>query len=103
MAATITLDARPFDNISTHRVVFGTFSPGVYATGGVALTGGDLKNLKEIEKILFTPATESTPVAILLKYNATTLKVLAFDMTGAEVSNGTDLSAYSAGFVAFGA
>ena len=103
MALTITLDSRPFDNINTHRVVFGTIVfDSSYPTGGEALVAGDLKNLGEIEKILFEPASNGTPVIKHLKYNATTNKVLVFDVAGTETANGTDLAAYSAGFVAFG-
>jgi hypothetical protein len=104
MALTITLDARPFDNISTHRVVFGTITfDSSYPTGGEALTGSDLKNLgSEIEKILFEPASNTTPIIKHLKYDYVNRKVLAFDVAGTQTADATDLSAYSAGFVAFG-
>lgn len=99
---TITLDEHPFDNASTHRHVFGTYTlPASYATGGEALTGGDLKNLRHIEKILFEPATDGTDLRFL-RYDYTNQKVKVFDEAGAEIGNGTDLSAYAAGFVAFG-
>lgn len=104
MALTITLDSRAFDNISTHRVVFGTLSAlGTYATGGISLTGDDLKNLgAEIEKILFEPASDATPDILHLKYDYTNQKVQVFDPAGTETADATDLSGYSAGFVAFG-
>ncbi len=102
MAVTTTLDARPFDNISTHRVVFGTVALGVYATGGVSFVPGDTKNLGEIETVLFSPARNATPIIVLLSYDYTNLKILAFDMAGVQVTDATDLSAYSAKFVAFG-
>ncbi len=103
MGLTVTLDSRPFDNISTHRVVFGTLTfDSAYVTGGEALTPGDLKNLGEIEKILFEPPSNSTPACRIAKYDYVNQKVLAFDMAGAEIANGVDLSGFSCGFVAFG-
>ena len=102
MAVTVTLDSRPFDNINTHRVVFGAVSLGVYATGGISCTGADLKNLGEIERILFDPASNGTPIIKHLKYDAVNKKILAFDVAGTQTADATDLSAYSAGFVAFG-
>ena len=99
---TVTLDDRPFDVASTHRMVFGTLTLAAYVTGGMALALGDLKLLGEIERILFEPATNATPVAIHLKYDAATATVLAFAEDGTEVADATDLSAYSAGFIAFG-
>lgn len=98
----VTLDSRPFDNINTHRVVFGTFVLGSYLTGGLSLTAAELKTLGEIEKILFEPASNGTPVILLLKYDYVNQKVLSFDLAGNQSSNAADLSAYTAGFVAFG-
>lgn len=103
MAITVTLDARPHDNLSTHRAVFGTITfDSSYPTGGESLQGADLKNLGEIEKILFEPASNGTPIIKHLKYDYTNKKVLVFDVGGTQTANATDLSAYSAGFVAFG-
>jgi hypothetical protein len=48
MPLTITMDARPYDVLSTHRAVFGTNTIVAYATGGVSLTGADRKNIGEI-------------------------------------------------------
>ena len=40
MSLTVTPDARPYDNISTHRVVFGTITfDSAYPTGGEPLGG----------------------------------------------------------------
>lgn len=103
MAVTVTMDARAYDNLSTHRAVFGTITfDASYPTGGEALVGADLKNLGEIEKILFEPASNGTPVIKHLKYDYVNKKVLVFDENGAQTAAATDLSAYSAGFVAFG-
>lgn len=103
MALTVTLAARPFDVASTHKIVFGTITFDTsYTTGGMSFTPGDTKNLGEIEQVVFSPATNASPVCILLKFDPVALKVLAFDMAGAQVSNATDLSAYSATFIAWG-
>jgi hypothetical protein len=100
---TITMDARPYDVLSTHRAVFGTITfDASYPTGGESLTGADLKNLGEIEKIIFEPASNGTPIIKHLKYDYVNKKVLAFDVAGTQTADATDLSAYSAGFVAFG-
>lgn len=98
---TVTFDERPFDNANIKRQVFGKITLAAYVTGGLSLVGADLKNLGEIEKILFEPATNGTVIR-LLTYDYTNEKVKAFDMAGDEIANGTDLSAYTAHFVAFG-
>lgn len=103
MAITTTLASRPFDIASTHRHVYGTVTlDSSYPTGGLSFTAGDTKNLGEIELIQFEPATNATPICIILKYDYTNFKILAFDMAGVQISNATDLSAYSAKFVAYG-
>lgn len=103
MAVTVTMDARAYDNINTHRVVFGTLTfDNSYPTGGEPLVGGDLKNLGEIEKILFEPLSNGTPIIKHLKYDYVNKKVLVFDVAGTQTADLTDLSGYSAGFVAFG-
>ena len=78
------------------------YTLGAYATGGEALEGKDLKNLGEIEKIIFEPASNGTPIIKHLKYDYVNKKVLVFDVAGTQTADATDLSAYSAGFVAFG-
>jgi hypothetical protein len=103
MAVTVTADSRAYDNLSTHRVVFGTITfDNAYPTGGEALVGADLKTLGEIEKILFEPASNGTPIIKHLKYDYVNKKVLVFDVAGTQTADAADLSAYSAGFVAFG-
>jgi hypothetical protein len=99
---TVTLDSRPFDNINVKRCVFGTITLGTYTTGGESLLAGDLKTLGEIESIVFEPAANATPIIKHLKYDHTNQKVLVFDVAGTQTANATDLSGYSAKFVAFG-
>src|SRR5688572_28466915 len=100
---TVTMDARAYDNLSTHRAVFGTITfDASYPTGGEALSAADLKNLGEIEKIIFEPASNGTPVIKHLKYDYVNQKVLVYDVAGTQTADATDLSAYSAGFIAFG-
>ena len=74
--------------------------PASYATGGDTLPPEQL-GLGNLDALLFTVATNGT-VVILLAYNYTTEMVKAFDMAGAEIANGTDLSAYTARFEAIG-
>jgi hypothetical protein len=102
MALTITMDARPYDVLSTHRAVFGTITIGTYATGGVSLTGADLKNLGEIEKILFECVSTGTPIIKFAKYDYVNKKLLVFDVAGTQTADAADLSGYTVGFVAFG-
>ena len=79
------------------KLVFGTWSPGTYATSGVAITGVD-KALSKLDGILFV----AVPLYDLV-YNTSTKLVLAYvKSTGAEVAAAFDLSAVTAQFIAFG-
>lgn len=101
--ATITLDARAFDLTSIHKLVFGFYTgPASYVTGGEAIAAGDLKNLGEIELLIFEAAANATPIILIVRYSVSAGKALWFDLAGAQVANATDLSAYNARFIAFG-
>jgi hypothetical protein len=103
MALTVALAARAYDVASTHKIVFGTITfDSSYTTGGLSFTAADTKNLGEIELLQLEPATNATPVCIILKYDYTNFKILAFDMAGLQIANAVDLSAYSARFQAWG-
>ena len=92
---------RAEDGSSTKNRIEGIYTgPASYATGGESITASQLK-LGELQIVLFTLATNGT-VVIVLAYDHTNAKVKAFDMAGAEIANGTDLSAYTARFEAIG-
>lgn len=91
---------RAEDMSNTKRRTHGVWTGGSYATGGESLTAAQLK-LGRVEVFLVEPATNGS-VVILLRYDYTNSKLKAFDMAGAEIANGTDLSTYSARFEAIG-
>ena len=69
--------------------------PNPYVTGGETCDPlADLK-LGTVWTFIATPAWNATPVILIPRYNTTTNKLLWFDMAGAEVANGTDLSGYT--------
>ena len=74
--------------------------PASYATGGDACSPS-LLGLGKVDVLLLQPFTNGT-VIILAVYVVSTSLVKFFDMAGAEIANGTDLSAYSARFEAIG-
>lgn len=67
--------------------------PASYATGGESITLSEIG----LSEVWYWPAiVASTGAATLVAwYNPTTTKLLWFDMAGAEVANGTNLSAYT--------
>ena len=74
--------------------------PASYTTGGDPCTPATL-GLGRVEAVLFEPFDNGT-VIILAVYQVTAQTVKFYDMTGAEIGNGTDLSAYNARFEAIG-
>lgn len=74
--------------------------PASYATGGDALSAADL-GLGRVDVLHLEPLTNGTAI-LLARYDYTNAKVKVFDMAGAEVSAATNLSTYTARFIADG-
>lgn len=92
---------RAEDVRSTKRVISGVYTgPASYATGGDALLPNEVK-LGQIHYFDTEPPTNGTDLR-LARYDYTNQKVKWFDLAGAEIANGTDLSAYSCRFEAVG-
>lgn len=90
--------------LSMH-VQFQYSGPNPYATGGDAIAAGAIK-LGAIEYMPPVMAVNGTN-AVMLVYNATTGKIMAFWCAGSgaalvEVTNGTNLSGYVATMIAEG-
>lgn len=83
-----------------YRVVMQYTGPATYVTGGDSFTADDVK-LGEIEYITEGKLTNGT-VILLPQYDYTNSKMKVFDLVGAEVANGTVLSAYTCRFEAMG-
>ena len=91
---TLDLTIAPADLSSTCRRQVATLTgPNPYATGGDALTPNDVR-MGKLFAILGGVMTNGT-AALLVWYNVSTAKLMWFDMAGAEVANGTDLSGYT--------
>ncbi len=92
---------RAEDVRSTKRVISGIYTgPASYVTGGDSFTPGEVK-LGQLHFLALEHPTNGT-VILLARYDYTNLKVKWFDLAGAEVANGTDLSTYTARFEAVG-
>lgn len=74
--------------------------PASYTTGGDPLTPQEL-GMGKVDLILCEPFTNGT-VIILAGYEVTARTLKFYDMTGAEIGNGTALNAYNARFEAIG-
>ncbi len=74
--------------------------PAAYTTGGDP-AAPSLFGLGKVDVVLFEPFTNGT-VIILAGYEVAAETVKFYDMTGAEIANGTDLSTYAARFEAIG-
>ena len=72
-----------------------------YATNGETLAAQQF-GMGKVDLLLLEPFSNATPVIIFGKYDVTNGKLKFFDMAGAEISNATDLSAYTARFEAIG-
>jgi hypothetical protein len=75
------------------RRILGYTGPSSYVTGGDSLPPGSVK-LGRIKKITFGNPTNGT-VILLVAFDYTNNLVKWFDLAGAEIANGTDLSTYS--------
>ena len=71
-----------------------------YATGGETLAAGTL-GMGKVNLLLVEPFDNGS-VIIQSVYQVSTGKLKLYDMAGAEIGNGTDLSAYNARFEAIG-
>lgn len=103
MAPTLTSEGRNLDVTSTHRLWVDTYTgPASYATGGDSFVPGDVK-LGVIDALLFELARNAAGLIYGIRYDYTNQMAIWYVLTtGAEVANGTDLSGYSARFVAVG-
>lgn len=99
-----TLDFTQFraeDGSNTKRRIQGIYTgPASYATGGDAFLPADVK-LGSIDVLTLGNPVNAT-VVVVAEYDYTNLKVKWYDMAGAEISNGTNLSGYSTRFEAIG-
>lgn len=94
--------ARFQDDAGIRRRAVGQYTgPASYATGGEAVTAGDL-GLGTVEFVDFDNPASSTPACRLVKYDYANAKVIWFDLAGAEIANGTDLSTFVCRFEAVG-
>jgi hypothetical protein len=99
--ATITRLTKYFDSShATLRRIGQYTGPASYPTGGDPFTAADL-GLGHVQVILFEPFTNGT-VIILACYEVAAETLKCYDMTGAEIGNGTNLSTYNARFEAIG-
>ena len=79
---------------SYSRRVFQWTGPSSYVTGGESINTTNVFGLGSIAVVHAGAAYNDTDLR-LVRYNPTTGKLQWFDLAGAEVANGTDLSAYS--------
>ena len=99
--ATITRGNDFFDKSDAKSRRQGLYTgPSSYVTGGDSLPPEQLA-LGRIDKIGFDVASNGTDLR-LVGYDYTNEKVKWFDLAGAEIANGTNLSAYSARFEVIG-
>lgn len=111
MASTVTLQSPQFA-LGPELFRFGTFNLGVYATGGITISASQLK-LRAIE--YFQPQAFNGVVYVASGYAAdkSTVTIKAYqnknpaDVGGAdiplpEVTNATDLTSATVGFMVFG-
>lgn len=100
--ATIDRTTVQFQDATATRIRrIGTYTgPASYATGGDLLSAAELA-LGKID-ILTMEALSNGSAVLIPRYNYTTGKLMVFDMAGAEVTAATNLSGYSARFIADG-
>lgn len=84
------------------RIVAGRYTgPSSYVLGGDPFSPNDVA-LGEIEHLDFEVAVDAVPVGRHLTYNRATGKVVWLQPSGAEVGAGTNLSTFTARFMAHG-
>ena len=94
--------ARDRDVAGIRRRYIGLYTgPASYTTGGESFTAQDVA-LGVMERISFDPPVNATPALRVVDYDYTNSKVRWYDYAGAEIANGTDLSAFSCRFEAVG-
>lgn len=74
--------------------------PASYVTGGDSLTPANIA-MGKIDGMQFEHPTNGT-VILLVRYERVAQKVKWYDLAGAEIANGTNLSAYVSRFEAIG-
>lgn len=99
---TINRDAYPLEDRSgaNERRIVPYTGPASYATGGDSLTPQSIK-LSKIGALVGLIISNGTAI-LWGYYNQTSQKILWYSATGTEVTNATDLSAYSGRFEAIG-
>ena len=102
MAVTIQRTIGNYHDSSNARIrkIGRLLGPASYTAGGEPLTPAEL-GLGKVEVVLFEAFSNGT-VCIIGRYMPTTKVLQFFDMTGAFIAGGTDLSAYVARFEAIG-
>lgn len=99
---TITRTIGAYHDSSNGRIrKIGRFAgPSSYTTGGDPLTAATL-GMGRVEVLLMEPFDNGS-VIILAVYQVVAATVKFYDMAGAQIANGTDLSAYNSRFEAIG-
>lgn len=102
MAVTITRTIGNYHDSSNARIrkIGRMAGPAVYTAGGESLTPAEL-GLGKVE-ILLCEAFSNGTVCIIGRYHPVSQLMQFFDMTGAFIAGGTDLSTYTARFEAIG-
>ena len=89
---------RSVDYLGSRKVRFLNVALGVYATGGVPITLGQLGFSTEVEFILFCPVG----VTYSFAYDYTNNKIIAIKGDGTQEADTTDLSAVNVRLMAIG-
>jgi hypothetical protein len=86
----VTWEPIPFGTVTNGQraVVDGTYSFGVYATGGVVIPGTSTATALAMQ-----PWTDGAGTVYLFQFDAATHKMLVTDWTGNEIGNGVNLAA----------
>ena len=99
MATTTQYIPRSLDDLA---VSISTVNLGTYFIGGFSVTPTQLGLSKVVFAIISIHSIASANTATWYKYDVDTNKVVAYLSSGAEVSNGTDLSGLTRRITAFG-